>query len=116
MTVFANTGGQRDVEARSLADGNEYDLIVIDTGATGTLESVIACNTSNAERKFSMTYEQSGSSYSVVHQKPVAVGDFFHLKDHNLPIPSNSVVRIQSDAAGLDVTAVFLLNHSGEKR
>lgn len=115
MTVFANTGGQRDVAALSLADGNEYDLITVEIAATGTLESVVACNTSNAERKFSMTYEQSGSSYSVVHQKPVAVGDFFHLKDHNLPIPSNSIVRVQSDAAGLDVTAVFLLNNAATK-
>jgi hypothetical protein len=115
MTVYAKTDGQRDVAALSLADGNEYDLITVETAATGTLESVIACNTSNGTRKFSMTYERSGSSYSVVFEESIDAGKFFHLKDHNLPIPSTAIVRVQSDAAGLDVTAVYVLNHSGSR-
>jgi hypothetical protein len=115
MTVFAQTAGQRSVEPISLADGNEYDLITVETGATGTLESVIACNTSNAERKFTMVFELDGSSYTVVHEKSVPVGGFFHLTDHNLPILSGSVLRVKSDAAGLDVTAVYILNHAGAR-
>lgn len=115
MTVFAQTSGQRNVAAISLADGNEYDLITVDTGATATLESVVACNTSGTARAFSLTFDQNGSSYSITFEKAVAADDFFQLKDHNLLIPSNSIVRVQADAAGLDVTAVYILNHSGTK-
>ena len=115
MTVFAQTAGQRSVAPVSLADGNEYDLITVGTGETATLESVIACNTSNAARKFTMVLELDGSSYTVVHEKSVAVSDFFHLKDHNLPIMSGSVLRVKADAAGLDVTAVYILNHAGSR-
>lgn len=115
MTVYAKTDGQRDVAALSLADGDVHDLITIERAATGTLESVIACNTSNGTRKFSMTYERSGSSYSVAFEKSIAAGEIFHLKDHNLPIPSTAIVRVKADAAGVDVTAVFILNSSAQR-
>lgn len=115
MTVFAQTAGQRNVAAISLSDANEYDLITGETGATATLESVVACNTGSGSRKFSMVYVQDGSSYSVLFEEAVEAGKHFHLKDHNLPIPSNAIIRVQSDGAGLDVTAVYLLNHAGTK-
>lgn len=115
MTIFAQTEGQRDVATISLADGNAYNLITVEMASTGTLESVVACNTSSGSRKFSLTYERAGSAYSVVYEKPIAAGEFLHLKDHNLPIPSNAIVRVQADAAGVDVTAVFVLNHSGSR-
>lgn len=115
MTVYAKTDGQRDVAAISLADANEYDLITVEAAATGTLESVIACNTSNAARTFSMVYDRNGSSYSVIFEKSIAAGDYFHLKDHNLPIPPTAIVRVQADGAGVDVTAVYVLNHSGSR-
>lgn len=115
MTVFAQTAGQRNIATISLADGNEYDLITVDTGAMATLESILACNTGAGTRNFSMVIDVNGSSFSVLHEAEVATKTFLHLKNHNLPISSTSVLRVKSDAAGLDVTAVYILNHSGTK-
>ncbi|MGJ7039149.1 hypothetical protein J2Y63_002404 [Shinella sp. BE166] len=115
MTVFAQTAGQRSLATVSLTDGNEVDLITVSTGETATLESVIACNTSGAGRTFNLSISVKGSAYSVTFEKDVAADDFFHLKDHNLPIAPESILRVQADAAGIDVTAVYILNHSGKK-
>lgn len=115
MTVFAQTAGKRSIAAVSLADSSEYDLITPKDGSTATLESVIACNTSGAIREFSMVVDLGGSSYSVAFAKEVPAGDFFHLTDHNVPIAAGSVLRVQSDAAGLDVTAVYILNSASGK-
>lgn len=115
MTLFAQTSGQRQFAGVSLTDTSEVDLIVPNPGATSTLESLVACNKTGGSLNFDLAYVKDGVTFYVLHNFPIASHSSYQISAHNLPIPSNSLIRVKSSATGLDVTAVHILNHASSR-
>lgn len=115
MTLFAQTAGQRQFAGVNLTDTSEVDLIVPNPGATSTLESLVACNKTGGSLDFDLAYVKDGVTFYVLYNYPIAAHSSYQISAHNLPIPSNSLIRVKSSATGLDVTAVHILNHASSR-
>lgn len=114
MTLFAQTGGQRQTAIASLLDTNEVDLIVSSSGGPSTLESINFCNTTGSSISVDCIFDKKGSSVYVCNAEPVAAHSRLHITDHNLTIDADCVLRVKGDA-GIDVTAVHIRTHANRK-